>query len=42
MSSTHGGNSTATVTIKIGETITSVAATGHGPVNALDLALRRP
>lgn len=41
MSSVHGGNSTATVTLKIGENITSVAATGHGPMNALDLALRQ-
>ena len=32
---------TATVTLKIEEAIQSATATGHGPVNALDVALRQ-
>jgi 2-isopropylmalate synthase len=39
----HGGNasrSTATVTIKAQDGIHSATATGHGPVNALDVCLR--
>ena len=32
---------TATVTIKVHENVYSASATGHGPVNALDLCLRQ-
>ena len=32
---------TATVTLKIDEAIHSATATGHGPMNALDLSLRQ-
>jgi 2-isopropylmalate synthase len=32
---------TATVTLKIGENVHSASATGHGPMNALDLSLRQ-
>lgn len=41
MSSAYGANSTATVVLKIDDEILSVAATGHGPMNALDMALRQ-
>ncbi len=41
MSDAFGTNSTATVTLKIDDKIQTVAATGHGPMNALDLAVRQ-
>ncbi len=41
MEDDRGSRTTATATIKAGDDIHSATATGHGPVNALDLCLRR-
>ncbi len=41
MYGTYGGQTTATVTLKIDENVHSATATGHGPMNALDLSLRQ-
>jgi 2-isopropylmalate synthase len=38
---TRASHSTATVTLKVQENILSATASGNGPVNALDLALRQ-
>jgi 2-isopropylmalate synthase len=37
----YGGQTTATVTLKIDENVHSATVTGHGPMNALDLSLRQ-
>ena len=41
MSSNKDAQTTATVTLKAQDSIRSATATGHGPVNALDLCLRQ-
>jgi 2-isopropylmalate synthase len=41
MHGSHGGQTTAAVTLKIGERIQSATASGHGPMNALDVSLRQ-
>jgi len=41
MDPSSGSRSTATVTLKTQDGVHSAAATGHGPVNALDLCLRK-
>ncbi|HEV2202777.1 MAG TPA: citramalate synthase [Bryobacteraceae bacterium] len=38
---TRSASSTANVTLKVGENVLTASATGNGPVNALDLALRQ-
>ena len=38
---TRGANSTANVTLKAQENVLTASATGNGPVNALDVALRQ-
>lgn len=41
LSPKHDTQTTATVTLKINDTVHSATATGHGPMNALDLSLRQ-
>ncbi len=41
MTGAHDTQTTATVTLKIDENVHSATATGHGPMNALDLSLRQ-